>query len=85
VRPSPGGAIYKRRNAVETPQSIIEEINDLWSKGYKEITLFRQNVDSYLWYGGLKRILIKLQNFKKATAVNSRPIKQHNQKNEFIF
>ena len=33
------------------PKSILKEIEDLKCKGYKEVTL-RQNVDSYLWYGG---------------------------------
>jgi tRNA-2-methylthio-N6-dimethylallyladenosine synthase len=30
----------------------MKEIQDLWDKGFKEITLLGQNVDSYLWYGG---------------------------------
>ena len=40
------------RERSRDPQSIIEEVNNLWSKGYKDITLLGQNVDSYLWYGG---------------------------------
>ncbi len=31
------------------PQSIIAEAEDLFQKGYKEITLLGQNVDSYNW------------------------------------
>jgi tRNA-2-methylthio-N6-dimethylallyladenosine synthase len=31
------------------PQSIIAEAEDLYQKGYKEITLLGQNVDSYNW------------------------------------
>lgn len=52
-------------------QSIIEEINDLWNKGYKDITLLGQNVDSYLWYGGgLKKDFEKATDMQKATSVN---------------
>ena len=29
--------------------SIISEATDLWSRGYKEVTLLGQNVDSYKW------------------------------------
>ncbi len=59
------------RERSRDPQSVIEEVNDLWSKGYKEITLLGQNVDSYLWYGGgLKKDFEKASDLQKATAVN---------------
>lgn len=32
-------------------QSIIKEVKDLFEKGYKEVTLIGQNVDSYNWKG----------------------------------
>ncbi len=59
------------RERSREPQSIMSEIQDLYEKGFKEITLLGQNVDSYLWYGGgLKKDFANASEMQKATAVD---------------
>ena len=59
------------RERSREPQSIMSEIQDLWDKGFKEITLLGQNVDSYLWYGGgLKKDFVNASAMQKATSVD---------------
>ncbi len=57
------------RERSRDPHSILAEVNDLGEKGYKEITLLGQNVDSYLWYGGgLKKDFKTASEMQQATA-----------------
>ena len=59
------------RERSRDPQSILEEIYDLAQRGFKEVTLLGQNVDSFLWYGGgLKKDFSKASDLLKATAVD---------------
>jgi len=59
------------RERSRDPQSILIEAKDLWEKGYKEITLLGQNVDSYLWYGGgLKKDFKNASEIAQTTAID---------------
>ncbi len=60
------------RERSRDPLSIVNEIQNVYENGYKEVTLLGQNVDSYLWNNGLSK-----------KEINKLPLQ--NQKNNINF
>jgi tRNA-2-methylthio-N6-dimethylallyladenosine synthase len=59
------------RERSREPQSIINEAKELFEKGYREVTLLGQNVDSYLWFGGgAKKDFKNLPEEEKQKSIN---------------
>jgi len=51
------------------PESILNEVRDLWHNGYREVTLLGQNVDSYGWKAD-DHIIAFSELLEKAALVN---------------
>lgn len=59
------------RERSRDPHTIVSEAKDLFERGYREVTLLGQNVDSYQWYGGgLKKDFDKATDEQKKNAVS---------------
>ncbi|NLK96123.1 MAG: tRNA (N6-isopentenyl adenosine(37)-C2)-methylthiotransferase MiaB [Clostridiales bacterium] len=68
------------RERSRKPEEIIKEIEDLVSKGYKEITLLGQNVNSYgkgleekIDFAGLLRLVNKIDGLERIRFMSSHP------------
>ena len=54
------------RERSRDPQTIVNEIVEVWNQGYKEVTLLGQNVDKYYWessglkFAGLLRMVAQI-------------------------
>ncbi len=59
------------RERSRNPETIVAEAQELFDKGYREVTLLGQNVDSFLWDGGgLKKVYENLDEEQKKSSVN---------------
>lgn len=55
------------RERSRDPETILNEVQDLYANGYREVTLLGQNVDSYLYAGGgLKKEIYSKDELDKA-------------------
>jgi tRNA-2-methylthio-N6-dimethylallyladenosine synthase len=54
------------------PETIVNEVRDIYEKGYKEITLLGQNVDSYRWKNTDGSILNFENLLEKTALVNTK-------------
>ena len=68
------------RERSRTPEDILNEINDLVSKGYKEITLLGQNVNSYgkglegnMNFSKLLRLVNEVEGLERIRFMSSHP------------
>lgn len=67
------------RERSRNPESIIKEIEELSSKGYKEITLLGQNVNSYgkdlnnITFAGLLRMVNEVEGIERIRFMTSHP------------
>ncbi len=63
------------RERSRDPYSIMAEVTDLYNRGFKEVTLLGQNVDSYYWFNESSNEIVTFAKLLEKTALISNTLR----------